>query len=562
MELHVASPLDQIGRQTRTLLHLHPAQVWHRLRLQAQRKAVARNPDKAAHRWRVTPSRSVGLPESFRAIDADHLASNWTLGDLAQGRFDLLNEPCDLGNPINWTPPDTTQLWSFHLHYWEWAWALAADTDRDGARSVFAHHLKSWTTATTFGTWDGWAPYPASLRAWVLVNVHQRLAAGTDIEPMLCDSIELHAGFLEHNMELDVGGNHMIKNIKGLLGCAVFLGDDRLMATALGHLDREMKVQILPDGGHYELSPSYHCQVLADLADMAGLLAAIDHPPVIDLKEALTRMRRWLGEMLLPDGTLPLFNDSEPVAPGLIAALDPDAVEPRPLVVLPDSGYAVMRSDRMHLIADVGQPGPASPPGHIHADCLSFVLHVDGQPAIVDTGTSEYGSGPRRAHERSTAAHNTIVVDRTDQTEVFGAFRAGRRARATLERAEAAPDGSVEVAASHDGYRHLPGKPIHRRRWSVHQNTLTITDEVTGTGSHHLESHIHRPTIGGNTSEGTTQMAMDALEIEADPATEHTTNRCDLAAGFGNLVPGMSDTFSTTAHLPVVITTTITVRNA
>ena len=57
-------------------------------------------------------------------------------------------------------------------------------------------------------------------------------------------------------------------------------------------------------------------------------------------------------------------------------------------------------------------------------------------------------------------------------------------------------------------------------------------------------------------------MAMDSLEIEADPATEHTTNRCDLAAGFGNLVPGMSDTFSTTAHLPVVITTTITVRNA
>ena len=49
-----------------------------------------------------------------------------------------------------------------------------------------------------------------------------------------------------------------------------------------------------------------------------------------------------------------------------------------------------------------------------------------------------------------------------DQTEVWGAFRAGRRARATLEHARDA-DGTVMVTASHDGYRHLPGAPVHRR---------------------------------------------------------------------------------------------------
>lgn len=557
----MASSLDQIGRQTRTLLHLHPAQVWHRLRLQTQRKVVARNPEKTAQRWAVAPRGPIGLPESFRAIDADHLANRWALEDLDRGRFDLLNEPRELGDPIDWTPPHTTQLWSFHLHYWEWAWALAAASDRDTARSVFSRHLRSWTAGTTFGTWDGWAPYPASLRAWVLVNVHRNLAAGSDIEPMLWETIGLHAGFLEHNLELDVGGNHIIKNIKGLLGCATFLSDDRLLAASLGHLLRELKVQVLPDGGHYELSPSYHCQVLTDLADMAGLLAAIDHPPVPELDEALTRMRRWLGEMLLPDRTLPLFNDSEPVDPALIAALYPDTVKPLPLVILPDSGYAVVRSGRLHLIADVGQPGPASPPGHIHADCLSFVLHVDDKPVIVDTGTSEYGSGPRRAHERSTAAHNTIEVDRTDQTEVFGAFRAGRRARATLERAESAPDGSVSITASHDGYRHLPGRPVHRRTWSVTGNEVTITDEITGSGRHRLDSRFHRLAIGGHAAQASTQIPMDIVEIVADPTTEHTTHPCDLAAGFGNLVPGRSDTLSVTVQLPTVITTTIRVRN-
>ena len=54
---------------------------------------------------------------------------------------------------------------------------------------------------------------------------------------------------------------------------------------------------------------------------------------------------------------------------------------------------------------------------------------MDGVPLLVDTGTSTYAPGPVRDYERSTAAHNTVEVDGANSTEVWGAFRAARRAR-------------------------------------------------------------------------------------------------------------------------------------
>ena len=81
------------------------------------------------------------------------------------------------------------------------------------------------------------------------------------------------------------------------------------------------------------------------------------------------------------------------------------------------------------MLADVGLPCPRELPAHAHADSLGCVAYVDGAPLLVDTGTSGYAPGPARDRERSTAAHNTVELDGTDSTEVWGAFRAGRRAR-------------------------------------------------------------------------------------------------------------------------------------
>ena len=69
---------------------------------------------------------------------------------------------------------------------------------------------------------------------------------------------------------------------------------------------------------------------------------------------------------------------------------------------------------------NVGSVGPAYQPGHAHADTLSFELSVDGLRWFVNTGVSGYGVTADRSYERSSEAHNTVVVDGMDPLR-FGA---------------------------------------------------------------------------------------------------------------------------------------------
>jgi uncharacterized heparinase superfamily protein len=163
----------------------------------------------------------------------------------------------------------------------------------------------------------------------------------------------------------------------------------------------------------------------------------------------------------------------------------------RRLVHLKESGYVIARPrPDLLVVFDVGSPGPDSLPAHSQADCLSLVVGTIAGWAVVDTGTSEYGAGLRRNYERSTAAHNTVEVDRADQTEVWGAFRAGRRARPTI--ISVGDDGDcITLIAQHDGYRRLHGHPLHRRRLVLRSGEFDITDEVLGHGLHELWSRLH-----------------------------------------------------------------------
>jgi uncharacterized heparinase superfamily protein len=320
-------------------------------------------------------------------------------------------------------------LWRFHLYYWDWAWALGSASGRTGGRALFAALWRSWHAAVTPGRGPAWHPYPAALRAWTFCGLHRALACGTSIDAPLRAELAAHAGFLRRNLETDVGGNHLIKNLKALVGLAVFFGDDRLLTRALGRLRRELSVQVLADGGHYERAPAYHCQVLADLVDIDRLLQAVGRDDRAGLPGKITAMRRWLGAVLTPGGDVPLLNDGFPVSRELLAELAPAAPPGGPLQVLPDTGLARATAGGWHLLADIGPPCPRELPAHAHADTLSCLVHVDEVPLLIDTGTSTYAAGAVRDRERSTSAHNTLEVGGRDSTEVWGAFRAGRRAR-------------------------------------------------------------------------------------------------------------------------------------
>src|SRR5690606_15807738 len=110
---------------------------------------------------------------------------------------------------------------------------------------------------------------------------------------------------------------------------------------------------------------------------------------------------------------------------GLEASAPVGAFEP-----LAASGYVRAERGPFVLFCDVGAIGPDYLPGHAHADSLTFELSVRGQRCVVDSGCSTYAAGPERSRQRGTAAHNTVLVDGEDSSEVWGSFRVARRARA------------------------------------------------------------------------------------------------------------------------------------
>jgi uncharacterized heparinase superfamily protein len=158
---------------------------------------------------------------------------------------------------------------------------------------------------------------------------------------------------------------------------------------------------------------------------------------------------------------------------------------------LKESGYVRVQKGDAFLLVDAAPIGPSYLPGHAHADTLSFEMSLHGQRVIVNSGTSCYGNGLERQRQRGTAAHNTLVIDGQDSSEVWGGFRVARRAHVhSLNCAETADGARVE--ASHDGYRRLPGRNLHRRSWLLNHGSLVIEDEVTGMFNHaEIRFHLH-----------------------------------------------------------------------
>lgn len=474
----------------RTVRHLRPAQVAHRVRLRAQRRLFASYGPAITPRWRRSRG-ATGWPTGFTPLD-EHEARGYPDAEAnAAGTFSFCNETRRLGNPPDWDQANAEQLWRYHLHYFEWAWAFAAPSDRERGRRLFTDLWRSWRAATAFGRSDAWSPYVASLRAWTFCGLHSSLIANTGHEDDFVADLALHARYVRANVEFDVGGNHLVKNLKALVGLGVFFDDDHLLRFAVRHLYRQVHVQVLDDGGHFERSPSYHCQVLGDLIDVRDLLQAAGRPAGEWLNAAVESMRGWLGAILMPDEGLPLFNDCLPVPSERLRLLEPGSRPLDRLTVLGPSGYVICRpDDRLYLLADVGPPCPAELPAHAHADCLTFELAVDGQRVITDTGTSTYENGDHRAYERSTAAHSTVVVNGADQTEVWGQFRAARRAHPRLHRAEQ-HGPAITIAASHDGYRRLRGKAVHTRIWYCVPGRITVKDQVAASAGVDVCARFH-----------------------------------------------------------------------
>ena len=468
---------------------------WHTLRHLKVRQIAAR----AIRKWRrldLRPPAEQRERECLAPIGIDPWRAS-ALG--ANGKFTFLNETRAVRGAADWNMPDAPKLWLYSLHYFDWINARHAQTDAADAGEA-ARWIKRWIAENPVPQGNGWEPYPLSLRIvnWIKWMV-RRPAIDAATAAAVLRSLELQAHVLSQRLERDLLGNHLFENAKSLIFAGCFFEGahaDKWLARGCKVLAKELGTQVLADGGYFELSPMYHSIILEGILDSLALQQAYPDRPLAEqglgrprLEQIALRMLRWLADMTHPDGQIALFNDAAmDVAPSLSmlsryaerrGLAVPSAARVDGVRAMSASGFVRVNRGPLSAIVDVGEIGPRHVSGHGHADTLSFEWSLGRRRVGVNSGTSLYGEGPERLRQRGTAAHNTVVVDDQDSSELWRGFRVARRAHPRDVRIDALNEPWT-VSAAHDGYRRMPGRCIHRRRWQVSANSLRVADRVEG----------------------------------------------------------------------------------
>lgn len=542
------SMLAKLPLYFRSVIHLKPSQILARL-------AFRRTPHVESQ-----PVCSLRSPRAAWVAPVTKAAC-W----LGEDTFRFLNETHRLSFPLAWNDTAYGKLWLYNLHYFDGL--QAADVETGYAGDL----IDRWIEENPMPHGNGWEPYPTSLR---IVNWLKWHLQGHTLKPEWTASLATQLAWLSKRLEHHLLANHLMANAKALLFGGLVLEAPQAEAWyATGRMlwERELNEQILLDGGHFERSPMYHAIILEDHLDVLNVHRAMNQPVPDAWGDTARRMITWLQAMSHPDGDVSFFNDSAiGIAPShaeLLAyaeamALDVEKASPPPTVHLSESGYVRVERETATFLIDVAPVGPDYQPGHAHADTLSFELSVGTQRVLVNSGTSVYGISDERLRQRKTAAHNTVVIDSTDSTEVWSGFRVARRARVADVAVTPTADGAV-IEATHDGYTRLPKAVMHRRRWAIGERQCVVSDRFEGIEGavHQFDAHLHIAPGIALTQLSAQSVALRTntgdllLKIETDGVLH--VNDTTHHPRFGVSIPTQKLIFSKKTTVPAAIDTVI-----
>lgn len=458
---------------------------------------------------------------------------------LGGGRFRFLSETRDLAE-VGWAAAMMPALWRYNLHYFDFLDAIPRGSADAKAATALLH---DWVEACVPGTEIAWDPYPTSLR---IVNwIKHGLRHGSPLPEKLLLSLAHQTNWLMANLERDILGNHLFANAKALVFAGLTLSHPdapRWQAEGVSLLLAQLDEQFLADGGHFERTPMYHAILLEDVLDLLALATAVgDQALAARLRATAEPAFLWLNAMCHGDDQIAFFNDAtfgiarDPAGLRSYAhRLSVATGDIAPPGCWLESGYARLTAAQALVLADIAPVGPDYQPGHAHADTLSFEFSLGKDRVVVNSGTSVYGLSELREAQRATRAHSTVELAGTNSSDVWAGFRVGRRARASLIRHA---EGMVE--GEHDGYRNLPGRPIHRRSWELGKNALTVTDRIISQSASpaRLLFHLH-PAITVAALNGSIRLTLP----DGPPVTVTSTLPLEIVEGewcrgFGDRVP-------------------------
>lgn len=395
--------------------------------------------------------------------------------------------------------PDISLLQKMHLHYMNYLNELNNDSGKtiilDWIKKVKPYSRSYWSYS--------WNSYSLSIRVvnWIdFISINSDYIKEKDLK-IIKKSIIIQVRFLFYNLEVDIRGNHLIKNIRCLFKAAsLFINNEskKWFIKASDLLETELDHQIMKDGMHFELSHSYHIQIFEDLLDIRRSLININKTNywnlninkklLIKLDEKIKNMIRPLHYLTHPDGKACLLSDgginmsTSPkklllIAKKEIGYVNYPTLSQNAAWQLFSSGYYGYKSENSTFIVNCGQTCAQDLPAHGQGDALSFEWSLNKTRFIVDTGVYEYKAGIKRSFSRSTAAHNTLTINNLNQSQFWSSFRTGRRAKTFVNYWKKNKSGFA-IEAYHDGYKLLKGKPIVTRKINFHTKYLKVTDSV------------------------------------------------------------------------------------
>lgn len=459
------------------LRYLRPLQVVQRLHLRL--RPAGRLARVSASAWRA--------PQAHW-IEPTPLPSSWR----DDGVFSLLGSDVTWSAETVWSDRTLGKKTLMELNTANWLWS---------AGPVWGSRLMTdWLVSQRLPEGPGWHPYITSQR---IVNWIKWGLAGAGLNETLCSSLAQQLRYLEPRLAFDECDHKLINNAKAFLFAGFCLTDPRAprwRALGLRLLARYLPQLLLSDGGYAGRSPMYHNALLLDLLDIVNFLHAYREPLPGRLEEQSKAALRWSWALCHADWQPALFNDAAiDVVPavGILSAYgmrlglcEVGAESDMGSCWLPASGVGRLRAGPALLLADVGPLGPDHAASHGHAGTLGFEFSLAQQRVFVDTGLSTYEDMGYRAYERSTAAHNTVVVNGESSSDVWGLFKLGRRARIVdLGYSEKSCGGTLYAA--HNGYSRRGAILIHRRDWSLDADRLALADELEGSGEHGIAVYFH-----------------------------------------------------------------------
>ena len=346
--------------------------------------------------------------------------------------------------------------WVYQLNYF--IWLHDGQTETHSLENLYL--ILDWIEQNSSTQAETWEPFPLSKRITQWVHwCRQHPSLDEDSAECIRSSIASQCNRLWQDLEYHNQANHLLENLKALFVATAYLAEFEENLTAefeyrlefcIDELVNQIRLQFLNDGGHFERSPMYHIEMLhavetvraanRKLLELDGISQGLSRKIArlaILCGDRVPLMRDWLAVMTHPDGYIAQFNDSA-LWKGIMRDWQSMTY------LLEQSGFFVRRAPECYFAMSCGDPSPYFQPGHTHCDILSYELSLSGKRCIIDTGCGSYQNEAIREECRSTAAHNVPMVEHAEQSDIWGRFRIGRRAR-IISRAYDSESGLLTV---------------------------------------------------------------------------------------------------------------------